>query len=374
MRLTPAGQTVLVRPEMKALDSVPFVLAFGAVVACGAGAAATGGGATPVDVVDASTAIDAAIEASAPPPDAGIADAVLADAAVAVEDTDGAADGGAACGVCPSYPPWRRATTFAAYPLNELSGIVASRRDPGIVYAHNDSGDQPRFFAVEAETGKARGEFLLKGVQAIDWEDIALGPCTAGTCVFLGDIGDNSHIRASISIYVVPEPALDPAKGKAELTAFERWTLHYPDGAHDAETLLVDPRSGDLFIVTKELFGRGALYALPRPYVGNAAMTLRRLNTIQIPSVTTTLITGGDVHPCAPRVVLRSYGRVFEFRGSKQGDVASWLSGPPALVIEGAPEPQGEAMAYRADGFGLYSSTEIPAGSMPAPLAATSCR
>lgn len=356
---------------MKELRSVPFVLAASALVACGAGAAATGGGVTPVDVVDASTATDAAVEASAPPAtEAGTNDAAILDAAVATEDTDG----GAACGVCPNYPAWRRATTFAAYPLNELSGVVASRRDPGVVYAHNDSGDQPRFFAVEAETGKARGEFLLKGVQAIDWEDIALGPCTAGTCVFLGDIGDNSHIRASISVYVVPEPALDPAKGKAELTAFERWTLHYPDGPHDAETLLVDPRSGDLFLVTKELFGRGALYALPRPYVANAAMTLRRLNTIQIPSVTTTLITGGDVHPCAPRVVLRSYGRVFEFRGSKQGDVASWLSGPPTLVIDGAPEPQGEAIAYRADGFGLYSSTEIPAGSMPAPLSATSCR
>ena len=351
-----------------------FALGFAALIAtaCGAGAVMGPGPAEPRGDAGIAPPLDAEADASASDAsDAGPDTAVATDAS---DDAVGETDAAAACGVCSSYPPWRRISTFAAYPLNELSGLVASRRDVGVVYAHNDSGDQPRFFAMDAETGKARGEFLLKGVQAIDWEDIALGPCPAGTCVFLGDTGDNQRVRSSISIYVVPEPALDPPKGKAELTSFERWTLHYPDGPHDAETLLVDPRSGDLFLVTKELFGRGTLYALPRPYSGAAPMMLKRLFPIPIPSFGTTLITGGDVHPCAPRVVLRSYGRVFEFRGSKQGDVPSWLSTAPALVIDGGPEPQGEAIAYRADGFGLYSSTEIPSGPSPAPLSASFCR
>ncbi len=348
--------------------------------ACGAGAAATGGANGVPDGVDASPA-PVTVDASSSEPPIDAAGASVVDAGIeggtATNEEDASADAGAAaCGVCQAYPPWRRLSTFATYPLNELSGIVASRRDVGVVYAHNDSGDAPRFFAMDAETGKGRGEFLLKGVQAIDWEDIAIGPCAAGTCVFLADIGDNSHVRASVSIYVVPEPALDPPKGKQELTTYERWTLHYPDGPHDAETLLVDPRSGDLFIVTKEFLGRGTLYALTRPAspAPTTPMMLRRLQQIPIPSFGTTLITGGDVHPCAPRVLLRSYGRVFEFRGSKQGDVASWLSTAPALVIDGAPEPQGEAIAYRADGFGIYSSTEIPSGPAPAPLSTTSCR
>jgi hypothetical protein len=343
--------------------------------ACGAGVAASGGSSTPPAIEDASTppivdasVPEAVVDVAAPAPDAGLA--------VTEEDAGADAEAGApACGVCAAYPPWRRLSTFATYPLNELSGIVASRRDLGVVYAHNDSGDQPRFFAMDAETGKGRGEFLLKGVQAIDWEDIAIGPCAAGTCVFLADIGDNSRVRASVSIYVVPEPALDPPKGKQEITTFERWTLHYPDGPHDAETLLVDPRSGDLFIVTKEFMGRGTLFGLTRPASPpTAPMVLRKLQQVPIPTFGTTLITGGDVHPCAPRVLLRSYGRVFEFRGSKQGDVAAWLSSPPAIVMDGAPEPQGEAIAYRGDGFGIYSSTEIPSGPTPAPLSITTCR
>ncbi|CAN5609392.1 hypothetical protein BH09MYX1_BH09MYX1_27070 [soil metagenome] len=355
----------------QARTAISITFAIGFASACGAGAVATGGSVSPGSTMDASA--PDVVDASATV--APVALDAAPEATVAMTDEEAGADTAAAgCGVCPGYPPWHRVSTFATFPLNELSGMVASRRDRGVVYAHNDSGDQPRFFAMDSETGRGRGEFLLKGVQAIDWEDIALGPCAAGTCVFLGDTGDNSRIRASISIYVVPEPTLDPAKGKLELTTFDRYTMHYPDGPHDAETLLVDPRSGDIFIVTKELMGRGTLYALPRPYSTTAPMILRKLNAIQVPSVGTTLITGGDVHPCAPRVILRSYGRVFEFRGSKQGDVASWLSGSPALIIDGAPEPQGEAIAYRADGFGLFSSTEIPSGPSPAPLSTTSCR
>ena len=75
----------------------------------------------------------------------------------------------------------------------EISGVVASLAHDGVYYVHNDSGDSARFFAVDV-TGKALATFTVSGATAVDWEDLARGPCptTAGTCVFLGDIGDNS--------------------------------------------------------------------------------------------------------------------------------------------------------------------------------------
>ena len=74
--------------------------------------------------------------------------------------------------------------------LVELSGLVAGKKNAGVLFAHNDSGDAPRFFAMDLE-GKALGRFELEGATAIDWEDLALGPCGADSCVYLGDVSTN---------------------------------------------------------------------------------------------------------------------------------------------------------------------------------------
>src|SRR5688572_29419145 len=89
----------------------------------------------------------------------------------------------------------------------EASGAAASRRHPGVIWTHNDSGD-PAVFAFDAG-GKARGRVTVSGATVTDWEDIALGPCPQGSCLYIADIGDNDRARKQITIYRVPEPALD---------------------------------------------------------------------------------------------------------------------------------------------------------------------
>ena len=57
--------------------------------------------------------------------------------------------------------------------------------------------------------GTDRGALLVPGADAIDWEDISLGPCPksiASTCVYLADTGDNLEFRPFVTIYAVPEP------------------------------------------------------------------------------------------------------------------------------------------------------------------------
>src|SRR5512134_250324 len=73
--------------------------------------------------------------------------------------------------------------------LPEASGVAASRRTPGVLWSHNDSGE-PGLVAV-ATDGTTRGRVYVAGASAGDWEDIEVGPCPQGSCVYIGDIGDN---------------------------------------------------------------------------------------------------------------------------------------------------------------------------------------
>src|SRR5204863_6202834 len=145
--------------------------------------------------------------------------------------------------------------TVASNAVTELSGISAGRLTDGVWWVHNDSGDSARVFAVGTD-GRDLGQYALGGASAIDWEDIALGPGpTAGVnYLYVGDIGDNAKTRASIQVYRVAEPVVDTSVTSPPplqtLTGVAKLTFAYPDGPHDAEALLVDPSSGEMFIVT----------------------------------------------------------------------------------------------------------------------------
>ena len=158
---------------------------------------------------------------------------------------------------------------FADPQISECSGLVASRLNPGVLWVHNDSGDSARLYAV-SEDGTLLGIYTIEGAQAVDWEDMAWGPCTpygAVDCLFVGDIGDNAEQRETIQVYRVEEPSV-PLDGPFVfeiLEPAERFDCQYPDGPHDAETLVVDPDEGIPYIVTKEQPGNTAVYRFPAP-------------------------------------------------------------------------------------------------------------
>src|SRR5215510_12090696 len=91
--------------------------------------------------------------------------------------------------------------------IKESSGIAASRRNAGIFWTHNDSGDGPFVYAFDRQ-GKHRGVWQVTGANAIDWEDMAIGPGPrrGRSYLYLGDIGDNSKKRDQITVYRVAEP------------------------------------------------------------------------------------------------------------------------------------------------------------------------
>src|SRR3954447_18081002 len=157
--------------------------------------------------------------------------------------------------------------TFRDPQIAESSGIVASTRRDDIVFTHNDSGDTARFFAIDRH-GCTIGVFTAPQVRATDWEDIARGP---GGSLWLGDTGDNDAKRGELAVHRFAEPAVGASTdgggcpaAPEQAVAPSSYRLRYEDGPHDAETLLVDPHTSQLFVITKGLTA-GALYAAPNP-------------------------------------------------------------------------------------------------------------
>jgi hypothetical protein len=140
--------------------------------------------------------------------------------------------------------------------LAEASGITASRRTPGAFWAVNDS-EQPVIYALDAK-GVVTGRVRVTGATVEDWEAIAVGPCRSGTCLYVGDIGDNNGTRKQITIYRVPEPAI----GDDMTATAEVFHATYPDGPQDAESLVLTS-DGSLYIVTKGEKGRRGAVSLP---------------------------------------------------------------------------------------------------------------
>jgi len=242
--------------------------------------------------------------------------------------------------------------------LDEASGLVASRTQPDVYWTHNDSGDSPRAFAIDGH-GKSLAELNITGIHATDWEDIALLH-TPGKPdrLLMADIGDNWRRRESVDIYVVTEPKVQRADEPLALRApARRIEVRYEDGARDAETLLADPLTGDLYIVEKALFFR--FNATVGVYRIAAAETDAE-QTIARPVAQVALgpVTAGDVLHDGQGVALRNYHTARYFRR----DPALPLF--EAFADEGCKLPladagkQGEALCFARDGASYYTLAE----------------
>lgn len=292
------------------------------------------------------------VDASAPPKDAATSTDAgeRADAQDAARDAFAEAEPPVSCPIC-TYPGAPAVAGTLGALLAETSGLAASRIHANVLYAHNDSGDTARLFMVGTD-GSSKNVVDVTGAAAVDWEDVAVAPCGAGSCVFVADIGDNAKARTDLRIYRIPEPSLT-----ATTAAAAAFPVQYPDGAHDAETLLADA-TGALYIVTKESFGASSLFALGVPGTPGTPLVARAVGKITPPNLGFPPITGGDFFggPC-PRMVLRTYGAVLLFEGVA-GDGPEQLAKRTFRTLTAPLETQGEAIAFAADGRGLFTASE----------------
>lgn len=266
----------------------------------------------------------------------------------------------------PHAPQCQPAAPLTRIPeLPEASGIAASRRNPRRAWAHNDSGD-PLLYALN-DSGKVVGHLRLNGATVEDWEAISVGGCPAGTCIYIGDIGDNEAERDHITIYRFPEP--DPSA--TSVAVQDVFRAKYPDGGHDAEALLVSPK-GEIFIVTKGETGPVAVYRLPESTQAGSAVTLERVGQPREGDEKSTRnrITDGAFSPDGRWVVLRTTNAL-HFYDAADFSAGRWRElGRTALDALG--EPQGEGVAF-ADDSTLYLVSEGGGKSQPGTFARFTC-
>ena len=260
---------------------------------------------------------------------------------------------------CPAFGPPRRVGTAAAAELVEASGLVASRAHAGVLWTHNDSGDTARLFAL-AEDGTLLGTLVVRVPTPRDVEDLAIAPAPGGGwTLWMGDIGDNGRERDAVRLYAVREPADLPRERPFRLEVeATTWTVRYPDVPRNAETLLADPATGDLYIVEKTESPRSRIerIAAPRSKDGKGGA----LATVRVASIPLAvgLATGGTVSPDGLEIVVRGYGPIaLLFRRAKGAPFASAFAAPPCEVtipFDGV----GEAIAFSADGRAIYTTNE----------------
>jgi hypothetical protein len=249
--------------------------------------------------------------------------------------------------------------------LAEASGLAVSRSTPGRLWAHNDSG-KPEITALD-EKGTAVGRVSLSGATVEDWEGMASAPCGDGSCLFIGDIGDNEARRKEIRVYRVPEPA--DAGGSAAVDRVLR--ASYPDGAHDAEALLAAP-NGSLYVVTKGETGPIALYKFPQDGPTGGTMRLERVGEpLSQRAGAAMRVTDGAVSPDGAWVVLRTSAALTFYRAPEffKGDFRPVRR----TDLKSIGEPQGEAVAFGPSINRMYVAGEGGGKKQPGTLAVLSC-
>ncbi|MGB5757310.1 MAG: hypothetical protein WBM50_10375, partial [Acidimicrobiales bacterium] len=248
--------------------------------------------------------------------------------------------------------------------LIEASGVVASRRHDGVLWAHNDSGGAGGIHGFNL-AGDDLGFFGLGPADAripvTDVEDIALFEDR----IYLADIGDNLRQRSAVAIHVFDEPA---PGGGGDLTDVTTIQARYPDGPSDAEALLVDPVTGGLLIMSKDLDDRDAptrLYALPpqpaTATAGGEPVTMELVGSLDVAALSRRSsafsvngllfpgsVTAADVFDDGSLIAVRTYGSVWLFARPPGQTLAQALASEPC---EGgaAAETQGEAVGFLPD-------------------------
>jgi hypothetical protein len=238
--------------------------------------------------------------------------------------------------------------------LKEISGIIASRANANVLWVHNDSGDESVLYAINTK-GEHLGKYRLRGITARDWEDIALGsgPQPDVDYLYIGDFGDNDYKYDCKYIYRVPEPEVhyNQTPVSTFIDKIEILVFQFPNGRKNAETLLIDPISKDIYILSKS-DSIAEVYCTINTFSKKEPITLNYLGTISVP-----MAVGGDISPSGKEILIKNYFSVFYWK--REPDNTIWEALQKEFkIIPYIPEPQGEAICWKFDGSGYYTVSE----------------
>jgi len=264
--------------------------------------------------------------------------------------------------------------TIQSNEINEASGLVASRSNPGVLWTHNDSGGGNVLYAMN-ELGQHLGIYTINDATNRDWEDIAIGnnPTTAVPELYLADTGDNQLSNALKYIYIIPEPEVSPTQNPTavELTLSHTISFVYPNNEnYDSETLLFDQRYSKFYIITKRHTGdtenHEMIFSLDY-ILSETTQVATYEGDVELPidELVNQGATGGDISPDGNFILIKNYQNMYMWE-RKNLSIPQALS-HPYIEVPYIMEPQGEAVAWRYDGNGYFTLSE-ELGNIPAVL------
>lgn len=252
---------------------------------------------------------------------------------------------------CQVFLPAQRLAELTDKKLEEVSGIASSSANPGLLWAHNDSGNPAAIYLINKQL-EIKLECRLGDIRNRDWEDIAVGPGPdpGKRYVYVADIGDNNAKHDVKYIYRFEEPLASVQADKITLTEFDTIAFTLEDGKKDTEAIMIHPETNDIYLVSKRE-KPVYIYQLSSPFSTTETLIAKRLLSLPL-----TQIVSAGFSPDGQEIVMKNYDEIYYWQVGQQSVEAALSDQPVRLCY--SEEPQGESIAFNTDGSGFYTLSE----------------
>ena len=232
--------------------------------------------------------------------------------------------------------------------IDEVSGMADSRSTENALWVHEDSGNP-----AELTLFSYAGDFIksLPVINAInrDWEDMTLAKdiSSGKNLLYLADIGDNNQEHLTYVVYRFEEPATVDT----EITNAEKITFRYQDGSHDAEAILVDELTNDIYIITKQ-DAKSGIYKVAYPQSTIGINVANLVGSLDYNGVTSAAFSPGD-----SEIIVKTYTHLYHYKKNGNELLTEALNRKPNSIPYEM-EPQGEALCFKKDNKGFFTLSE----------------
>ncbi len=234
--------------------------------------------------------------------------------------------------------------------IDEASGIADSKSNTGFIWVQQDGGNPPELFLL-SYTGTVQKKIPIKGVTNRDWEEMAVGngPVAGTNYVYLAETGDNSATYTNYAIYRFAEPTLTTD------TVFntDKIVFQYPDGSHDAEAMLLDNSTKDIYLISKR-DSASRIYKLPYPQSTTTTMIATLVGEMPF-----TGVSAAAASPDGKELLVKTYTNVYYWKRNAGETIGAALLRTP-LALGYMLEPQGEAICFKNDNSAFLTLSEKP--------------
>ncbi len=235
--------------------------------------------------------------------------------------------------------------------LDEISGMAASSRYRDTFWVNNDSGDQPNIYLINLAGELIATLSLPAPTTNRDWEGITI----ADGYIYIGEIGDNLAIYPHKKIYRVAEPTTIDIKEREQMfeaQSVETMHFNFADGKRDSETLMFDPISQELVLVSKRELN---VMVYTTPFIENTQSDVRLIESCA--TLKFTLATAGDISLDGSKILVKNYPNIFYWERTPGESIAQALS-KEHTILEYDPEPQGESIVWSTHEDAFYTISE----------------